>query len=203
MKKTLTLSLFAKFLFLALIFSSCSKDDDPEPKIKNEFQIGDETLTIDYGILVDFGSFDPIGSDNESSNHYNYYFVLTNGEPGPYEDYWQSESNTYRVYFELFSNGSEGFKPGTFTYLNKEKATKETIKNKSFFFDVDYSESDNFKSDEAGDKAIGGTVKVSKGQSEYEYIIEFELELASGKTLKGAYSGVFKFVCDNKDCNNE
>ena len=90
------------FLFTAIIFSSCSKDDDGEQTSStNTLTVGDTEVSITQAIVEDFGA---------DGNHYNYDFTLTGNK----------DNTPYALYLELFSPLSSGqtFQNGSFNFVN-------------------------------------------------------------------------------------
>jgi hypothetical protein len=195
MEKLLNLRFLLVLALASVVFISCEKDDDDDDDGGNNSLTFDGTsYEIKDGMVENYGAYSPMSE--QSHWNYDFYVVdqplvqVTEGD----DTYWDVEAETYLyIYSELFSPGTSSFQTGTFTYMDYEGTTQADIEGKYFFFNAEVAiESDG---DDMGYDAIGGTIKVSG--SDYNYTIEYDLQLEGGKTAVGSYSGTFKYEDDS------
>jgi len=191
MKKIMNLKSLLLLILAGVFLMSCNEDEDdntPEDVITYD----GVSYAMKDGVIYDYGAATPY----IVPTHYNYDFVITDASlvkktESDGDTYWSiGDETTFGVYIELYSPGTSSFKTGTFEYLEwHDDVTQADFDGKYFFSDAEVILISN--NTEIEYEATGGTVKVLG--SGLEYTLDFDLVLNNGKTLKGNYSGLFKY----------
>jgi hypothetical protein len=160
MKKT---AVFLVLLALVVMvpFSSCKKDEEEK---KNELKYDGRSFDLSAGELTYYGDYYGSGSQN--------WDVYLFSDPDEFPD----QDNS--IYFELFSSSSTELLSGTYTY-------NATSMMPNTFDDGDFDVEKGTYSD--GGYITGGTVKVSKSGTNYEFTINCDTN--TGKKITGYYKG--------------
>ncbi|MBV6646220.1 MAG: hypothetical protein KI790_12265 [Cyclobacteriaceae bacterium] len=170
-----------KFVALLLLmtsvalFTSCSDDDETKKLASGSFSFDGTTYDVNSGYIVDFGA---------GSTHFNYDFYLTDGSVSLGGFGVEVENETFELYLELYSNGTDGFTTGTFQYV----PFGEDRTGLNYFDQLDL-ELPNTADIAIASLIESGTVTVTG--SETNYTIDLDLDLTENRTLSGEVSGEF------------
>jgi hypothetical protein len=155
-------------LVLVASFSSCKKDEDAVRE--NSFSYNGENFSITNGFFKDYGA-----NDAESAD-FDIYFTS-----GITKDGSSLTGTGDIVYLDLNSPNLDEIASGTYTWTDGARAAN-TIVSGYVGMDYDYDLESGTNYD-----LVGGTVKISVSDSNYE--IEYTLELTNGETVTGYYNG--------------
>lgn len=155
------------------MFVSCGDDDDDENEKTNYFMLGEMEGDLDKGHLEYYGMW-------EEGEGYNFDIILVSSSID-----FDSETGVGDfAYFELFSESATELKPGTYTFNETYQAYTFDEGNFGIDFNIDSEENQD-----TGEMS-NGSVEISKSGD--TYTIEFS-GIASGKTVKGHYSGTLMY----------
>lgn len=158
---------FYLLLFALIIsFSSCKKDEEEK---KNELKYDGKTFGISTGDLDFYGDFYDSGSFNFD------LLLYSNTSDFPDEDNY--------IYFEFFSSSATELVSGTYTFNATSYAAK------TFSYADFYIEKGSFW---ASGEVTGGTVKVAKSGTSYEFTINCDTD--TGKKITGYYKGPLEYT---------
>lgn len=152
-------------LLIMSIFVSCSKEEDLQNNLTNEFEFDGKNYVIKDGIFVDFGS-------DVSYNHCE--IVLTDAAITEGVDRFKNSS--YIIVFEISAPGNS-FSAGTFQ-LNGIEENKVTL-----IFDT--NNDDEFDDDDLFYNSVSGTVKVTGTVGNLSISFNADLEKNSLEDLPG------------------
>ncbi|MDO5972682.1 hypothetical protein [Flavivirga jejuensis] len=164
MKKLIKLSCL--FLFVSLMTTSCSNDDDgaAEENFSDTIEYKEDVVDITSSEIEDYEG---------EEGYYNYDFTLSG----------ESDSDvSYVFYVELFSKGTESFKTGTFKYISETSSESADF----YYTYADLEVDDENLSVKAGDITVSG--------SGSNYSISGVLTLTNDEVLNISYSGEFTVV---------
>ena len=155
-------------LFLLL---ACGKDDTA---IANEITYADKKYTATNGLIVDYGP--------QADSHYNYDFYISDGKISIVDGLLDlDESVTFYIYADLKSLGTDGFKPGVYTYnLTRHFAEKDIFVSPLIY--INSGSSFEFFPGTGGTITIGGTHP--------NYIVTYDI-ISYDKLLSGSFYGTF------------
>ena len=171
--------IFTMFMIMSMSIFSCSKDEDevvPDIDAKNELTYGGQTDPLNYGAIDDYGY------DGSHTNYeFHLYHIISETDP---------VVPTY-LFVDLFSPNEDGFKGGTFHYIDTDNGEVD-LEGKYYFDDAYFARNVDIENNTIGEYAriTSGTVKVSGGGMDYK--LEFDLVTEDGKSLKGSYGGTFQ-----------
>lgn len=165
MKKLIKLTCFS--LFIMLSAASCSSDDDSSSNdnSSNTIEYLDETIDVTSAIIEDFGT-------TTIDSYYNYDFILTGDLDGI----------SYEFYVELFSEGINEFRTGTFEYTSTEFADSDEF----------YYENATFEFGDTYLDVVGGDITVTGSGDDYS--ITGTLTLDNDETVTISYDGIFSVI---------
>ena len=172
---------------------SCSSDDDDNGSA-NAFTFDGISYTMVDGVVEDYGASAPSISGGDDS-HYNFDFTISDDVMTPSGAYFGSET-TFAVYVELFAPSTTEFQTGTFNYMDGETSDALDINGQFFFSAAEVIVVSGVVDGSVNGteyQVTGGSVTVS-GSSATSYIVEYDLNIAGGKTLTGTYSAGFQFI---------
>ncbi len=167
-------SILFTFLVLPFLFPSCNKDDE-EPVLKNHILYNDAEYILDNGFFQFFGKLDP------GATGFNYDVYLFSSGLTFNDGKFSGSGNM--IFFEMFSAISSELATGTYTFDANETGNANTFDDGFFIinFDVD---------NQTGTQVIinGGTVKVTKTDTTFEFVID--CTTVEGKALTGYFKGI-------------
>ncbi len=180
-----SLSTVLAVLTLAVVFTGCKKDDDDSKKRENALQIGDTTIAITGGALVNYG----IGGWHDGFNLDLHLF----GEGVTMTEISAGERNIngdgFRFYSEMFSSDEDILVPGTYVFND----TSEVYPVSSFDY-MDYS----FEwQDGNWTYCPEGTIKVTKSGDTYELVITGKD--SNDEDISGYYKGPLQWFNDDEE----
>jgi len=179
--KNLT-TLIVSVLFVGLIFSGCSKDDDE--KSRGSFKVDGKSYSLSKGIIESAGEW--------SDGVHGMFVILASDGLKLSVSEWDADfsGKGHMIILGLYSPESDGLALGTYEY--------DYYSEEVFTFDVggvvvnmDFSTEDA----DAAFKVDAGTVKVKESGSNYS--LEFAFYTDSGDKITGSYSGPLKFYSEN------
>lgn len=180
----LSLSTILAVLTLAVVFTGCKKDDD-SPKKENALQIGDTTIAITGGSLVNYGDGSWHEGYNLDLNLFGEGVTMTEIEIGNRD----IEGNGFRFYCEMISSNEEILVPGTYVYDDTSNVSPVA----SFDY-MDYA----FKCQDGNwIYCVEGTIKVTKSGDTYELIITGKDE--NDEEISGYYKGPLQWFDENEE----
>lgn len=178
-----SLSTVLAVLMLAVAFTGCKKDDDDSKKKENVLQIGDTTIAITGGALVNYGNGGWYDGFNLDLNLFGEGVTMTEITPGDRD----VNGNGFRFYCEMFSSDEDILVPGTYVFND----TTDVSPVNSFDY-MDYA----FKcQDGSWIYCTEGTIKVTKSGDTYELIITGMN--ANDEEISGYYKGPLQWFNDD------
>lgn len=179
-----SLSTILAVLTLAIAFTGCKKDDDDSKKRENVLIIGDTTIAITGGALVNYGIGGWYDGVNLDLNLFGDSITMTN-EGGVRT----INGDGFRFYCEMFSSEFDMLAPATYVYDD----TSDVSPVKSFDY-MDYS----FEwQDGNWIYCPDGTIKVTKSGDTYELIITGKN--SDDEEISGYYKGPLQWFNDDEE----
>lgn len=169
MKRLRFLAFF--FLSLAIITTSCKKDDDPT---NNKFSYDGSTYTLEKGFLNDLGS-------NATGTQTWQVFLTSSGVDIVNFSY---KGSGEVVYLDLNNISTDSLVSGTYNWSDTRK-NFSMVPDTEIFVDFGFGTSEGTKV-----LATGGSADVTVNGD--EVTIDFTLTLENGKTVTGDFSGLLQ-----------
>ena len=184
-------------LLITILLTSCSDDTDnavDPASVQNEVRYNSTRYALQNGLLNNYG---------ETANHFNIDFSVSDGAFTPFLantgngfliTLWSVSDATVEIAAELYSPGTDGFRPGTFEYtsLSEQEVDSRSLVGQYFFNEAYVAVDLNNDIDLSEDEEIrvtGGTIRVSGTYP--RYMLVYDLALANGATLRGSYDKEF------------
>lgn len=165
-------------LVLSLFFTSCLEFEDE----RSELTYGRKGYEFSDVLMEDWG--------DHADSHYNVDLTLV-GESSLFERHTSDRGNTFftlteefdvYLFVELFAAGQKGLRPGVYTMLGDREfhdAAEEDVFRRLFFG----------RNSQEGLAAESGEVRLVITR-DGTYRLTFDVELESGRGLKGTFAGV-------------
>ena len=166
--------LLLTLLIIPLLFQACNKDEE-EVVQKNHILYNDAEYSLDDGFFQFFGKLDP-GATGFNFDVYLYSSGLS-------FDNNQFSGTGNMIFFEMFSAVSSELATGTYTFDANETGNANTFDDGFFIINFDVVNETGTLVD-----ISGGTVKVTKTDTTFEFVID--CTTTNGKTLTGFFKGI-------------
>jgi hypothetical protein len=193
MKKfTLSFRLMTLLLcsFLAV---SCGDDDDDVAPLSNQLEYENTRYDLDLAFSVDYG---PFGFIDDNETHYAQEFVL-------FDTIGSTQASRIALDLVLLSSGTSAFQTGTFDFADLSNETSASVvegkyRDKNIFLESaflkDVNNDGEFDENTETFMISGGTVKITGTAP--TYVLDCDLVLEGGKTVKAQYAGEFINITD-------
>ena len=187
------------FLLLSTAgFLSCEEEGNTDvakttPTVEDQVTFGGNSYALKDGLLRNYGATD---------NHYNIRFSVTDGEftsittsvDGIPTTVWMTSDASVEIVAALYSPGNDSFRANTFGLADvPESAVNNANLVGGYFFNEAYAAVDvNADGEFSEDERVavsGGAIQITGTYP--EYIISYDLTLANGSNLRGAYGGPY------------
>lgn len=165
-------------LIISLLFQTCNKDDD-EVVQNNHILFNDAEYGLDKGFFQFFGKLDP------SDTGFNFDVYLFSSGLTFNDNQFSGSGNL--IFFEMYSPVSSELATGTYTFDSNETGNSNTFDDSFFIINFDVANETGTLVD-----ISGGTIKVTKTDTTYEFVID--LTTTDSKILTGFYKGILEQI---------